>query len=419
MKLPLWLRSLLFFIAFVCVYIPLDILIVHGFASEVPLIEYVIDEQDAFDIAIMGSSHTYSGYDPAIMNDVLVDSNTSNLSIATLSFTHISLLLKDMIAEGKQPEVLVLEMYSFQPAPNSHTQTVFFNGYSNTWRPDNLVQLFNAYPYEEWIYTLFPLIYQHDNWKDNDLLNRNRDHFWKKGTLTQEEIKYTNNLFPNGFRPNPRVISDQEFLQAVSNPANITLETSNVKSFERILEMSAENEIELIFIVAPYPKGFHADYSAMEEIEEKYGIMIHNFNGNAAAYKQFQFLDDGHLNQYGAIQASLELATIIAEETGRELANEKMDAYQQLILNEIKIGKVNHGIQITLVPQIATNAWEVDWLLVDEDGRLLKEQAGSSMDFFIPSAVLQHSGLNLKFTYKQQGLNYAAESNFVLEDLLD
>ncbi len=420
MKLPFWLRSLLFFIAFVCVYIPLDILLVHGFASEVPLIEHVIDEQDTFDIAVMGSSHAYCGYDPRILNEALVDSHTENLSIAALSFEHISLLLKDMIAEEKQPEVLVLEMYSFRQPPNAHTQTVFFNGYSKTWRPDTLVQLFSDYPSKEWIYTLFPLIYQHDNWKNNDLLNRNLDNFWKKDTLTIREIVYTRGLFDNGFRPNPLVISDQEFSQAVSNPVNITLETSNVKSFERILEMSSENEIELIFIIAPYPEGFHADYSAMEEIEEKYGITIHNFNEKAAAYKQLQFLDDDHLNQYGAIQASLELAAIIAEETGRELANENITRFQHLMLSDIMIENIDTSIQLTLIPELPQKEpWDVEWVIFDEEGNQWDIQTVQSLSFSFPSALAYTQGLKLQVTYQQAGLDYPAKVIFNLVDLLD
>ncbi len=419
-RTPFWMRSLLFILTFLFMYRSFSILLTNPFESESYLLENMINEQDSFDIAILSSSHGFCSFDPQIMEQVLPESDIHNLSIANFSIGQVSVVLQQMIEEGKTPNVVVLDMYSFNIGVRFWNQTSFYNTYSKTRQPKYIGKILSLYPLNQWPYVLSPLLYQHENWKSSKQLESNLKNFRNIDDETEKRILADLGYGHEGFRPYKEVVPLNDYLHSLNNPKEISITEDNLIGFERILSICEEYDIQLLAILAPYPKAFYAQNEDLEKLSEQYGVTIYDFNESPDEFNHFQFLDWGHMNTLGAIEGSLLLAESIATETGRELTVESMLPFQQLNLQEIEVEKSENTVQLTLIPELPQEEpWNVEWRIFDEEGNQWKNLTGQSLSFSFPSSLAINPELKLQIIYQQTGLDYPVELIFILKDFLD
>lgn len=414
-KLPLWLRSIVFLLVLVLVYQPVQQLVIHPFVSEVIVAERMIDDHAGFDVLIMSSSHGYCAFDPRILQDTLADSRAYSISIPNLSFAHIALLLQQMETEGKLPEVLVLELFSIASKMENTTQTAFFNAWSHTWQPVYLAQIAQYYSPTFLPYPLIPLVNQHENWKLPDMLADNVGYFNNKQQLAEHEITSHFGYRRSGFRPIATVMTVGEYQESFANPEALLPTDANLVGLQKILELCAAHDIQVILVTAPYPAGTHADFAQVEASLATFGLENHNFNQlYGDDFTRLQYLDANHVNANGAVEASLLLAQIIAQETGRSYLPEGAIPYQALILNEIAVEASGEMTLLTLQPAVENTDWVVDWAALDTEGNLLAAQSQGGMRWSIPTNLLALAGQTVQVTLWLPELDYTVTLNLTL-----
>ncbi len=144
-KFPFWLRSILFLLLFILLYNLVEPIFASIIRPGVFTIEKLIEEQEDFDILIIGNSHASCSFVPEIIDHVLVDTNTLNLSSPNLGVSHAAILLRQIIESGNVPEAVVLEVFSVGSDMNDQLQISFFHDYSKTWQPNNLMWMASYY----------------------------------------------------------------------------------------------------------------------------------------------------------------------------------------------------------------------------------------------------------------------------------
>ena len=405
---PFWFRCLLFILVLGVSYIPIEKAITKPYASEVLMAEKVIAEQDSFDVIILSSSHGFCSFDPAILDALLEDTSTYNLGLPNLTFAHISLLLQQIIEEGKTPKVIVVETYSIRSSMYGTPQISFFNDYSKTWEPNYLVEIASYYPINDLIYPLVPIIFQHENWKSTELIYTNLRRWEDRRVIIEKGIN-TNIGYQNaGFRPFTQIIAIEDYLDALNHPTSFIPTEENLIALERILHIAKENDIQVIFVTAPYPNAINSDFSQFDQVIQQNGLTHYNFNQLFPEhFIPLHYLDQNHLNAHGAVNATILLADILSEETGRELLTEKQADYTRLNLAEIYVEKSGENMVVTLIPADGISEFQVDWQLKTNQDDELMSQTGGGMQFSFPAVLMNLSELDLLFTYQVPGFDYA------------
>ena len=413
--IPLWLRSILFLTLLVLLYLPVQQLVTSPFASEVVIAERMIADHTDFDLLIMSSSRGYCAFDPRILEDTLADTSAYSISIPNLSFAHIALLLQQMEAEDKLPEVLVLELFSLVSKMENHAQTAFFNAYSHTWQPAYLAQISRYYSPAFLPYPLIPLVNQHENWKSPAILAGNLDYFNMKQKLTEYEVTRYFGYRYSGFKPVPNIISAEEYEESSANPQWLLPTEANLIGLRKILEICQAHDIQVILVTAPFPAGTLADTTRVDAALAENGLENHDFNQQfAGQFTRLQYLDNNHVNANGAVKASLMLAEIIAQETGRTFQPAAAAQYQALVLNDVQVEEIGAMTHITLLPTVENADWLVDWALIDAERNLLDAQEQGSLIWSLPTFLFDSAEQAVQVTIHLPERDYAVTLKLTL-----
>ncbi len=135
-----------------------------------------------------------------------------------------------------------------------------------------------------------PLVHHHNNWK--------KIIFSDLGLVNMEK----------GYRSNKNVrpSENKDYMKA-SNKTK-TIPDANMDYLKKIIKLSEENNVKLVFIGLPSQKSWsYAKHKKMEEVSKEFGLEYINLNGNEDLKIDWtQDTKDGgdHLNFYGAKKVS-------------------------------------------------------------------------------------------------------------------
>lgn len=406
-RIPLWLRSLLFLAVFVVLYLAIQPVFSDIDSSQVYLLEQMITDQQDVDVVILGSSHSFCAFDPAIIDSLVADTSTINLSIPNLSVAHSALLLRQMIEQGKTPQLVIVEMFSLQSAMEDTVQTSFFNYYSHTWNPAYLAWIAQYYPPEHLLAPLFPLINQHENWKlPTFLLGNLGPDFWHTSAI-QSAITSNPGYEHDGFRPYPNLVPDNEYNGALNNDHTFAPTEANLRGLEQLIALAERHDIQLLFVLVPYITSQHSDFSQLDAVAEQYNLSMHTIqNPTKAVYDRLDFRDRTHLNVQGAISASVSLSGLLAEALDRPFDSEQAEQYAQLHLDDLTISHTADTYTITISPSTTQTDWMIEWTIEANDEILVAESGHNLTHFRFPKEYLEQEDFILHITLTQGAFPY-------------
>ncbi len=262
---------------------------------------YKREYRNKYDVVFIGNSHAYCTFYPKILWQQ--HGIASHVFASSGQELYVSELYVKETTKNQQPKAIVVEVISASMnngfVLELNNEFSMLNSYSMLPPSvDKLQTLFFAFEEESLVdklYPLFPIVTFHENWKYSDYDNFNAIDF--------EKYQYNNGA----------VLHDIvcEGLQAPQNlPENSAdFSEKSKQSLLNIIDICKENDIELIFTVAPYVISEESQQvmNSVEEIAMANDIPFINYNN---MYDEIgidfsnDFKDEGHLNIYGMEKVS-------------------------------------------------------------------------------------------------------------------
>jgi len=272
-------------------------------------------EKNNIDLAFMGSSHVYRSFDPFFFGEAL-HANVFNLGSPFQNPTITYFLLKEMLRQGHQPNLIVLETYwpvlcgentsynsasyVFHYTPFSLNKIeLFFRAFEF---PSSLRLFSRAFHYRRFVKSIF---YPHsgDDWNCE---------YRGKGFIPCEKIATPTDLMQDDLTTQDHVFN--EF---------------RIKYFEKIIHLARQHQIQVVAVMTPiHPQVFAKveNYSALHQqiatICEHHQVEFLDFNlinQEQSLVNRTDFMDPNHLNLSGAQKINQFLAPFLAEKIRHQL----------------------------------------------------------------------------------------------------
>lgn len=265
-------------------------------------------EKNSIDVLCLGSSHTYSNINPAILWDeygmAAYDFAGSNQPLWNTYY-----YMKEAL-KYQHPELIVLDIYrateyfDYQDEERVAMNT-FGIRYSKDWEESLTVSLEDETVYGDYLlrYPVYHSRYQ--NMKEQDFKRYN-------GDANAENYK--------GFNLNcisTTVFESFPDVSGIRDTGNMTEKTRDY--LERILKLAAEEEIPILLVSAPYMGITEEDkkiFNQVEMLAELYGVNFVDFNEH---YEKIgfdpatDFAENSHLNYYGSEKYTSYLGKYISQ----------------------------------------------------------------------------------------------------------
>ncbi len=304
--------------------------------------EYLL-KNEKYSIIIMGNSHTSYSINPEIINNVMKNGSSLNLSSNGAGIPTIYFYLKKAIDLGQKPDILLIEAYTFR-----------YNDF------DESLPMINNKIYQKSIFDILTLIPIKDHNRSFSFFSEN--YRWKNLFSTIEtnieyrkEIKnieeYEKNEF-KGYIQVEEIVSRESFDNTYQRDAFPIDFEYYEKLILEIMHICEQNDIELLFFRAPTINtlGIHDEYmqhfahtnviefldlndNILNEIDNPRLLFSDSFTNNAG-------MVNSHTNYNGAVYTSLKLAEELQDLGYLEIDQEIYDQYWSELqddLNSIEV----------------------------------------------------------------------------------
>ena len=384
MKKPKPIRLVSFILIFVGVFVYLNRIFAsdNHFNNSIEAFEELSSETN-IDVLFFGSSHSYTAFNPLIINQE-TKTTSFNLGSDGLLVPLTDLIAKEALQKTK-PKLVVLEIYP--PSIKSPTSKKS-KGYQL--RVLDRISHFSISKWEktrrfynpsELIGVYMPLVRNHAEW------DKIKPFKWSKN----ENFNLHNTFFYNGYKGNTfrlnaamtktfKDFRNKKPKAKSTNKKNI-ITSENKKDIDNFIMLSKSHGAEVLLVSAPDLRAnYNWDpkfFTLMQSLSDEHDVMYINLNNyyDQIDLQTVDFKDPSHLNVLGAYKTSKFLGKYIAntydlpnrsyEKNFKELNND----YSAFIEKHIKIQEWNHGIQTeeSFLPNIM-----VDSITLEKQGARLK-----------------------------------------------
>lgn len=290
-----------------------------------PMQMFYKQEKNTIDVLCLGSSHTYTNINPAVLWDEYGIASY-DLAGSNQPFWNSYYYFKEAL-KYQTPELVVLDVYraietqDYQDDARTAMNT-FGLRYSKDWLENLKVSLFPTETYVDYLlrYPIYHSRYQ--ELKERDFKPYN-------GDANRENYK--------GFNLNcisTTVFGEFPDVSGVTEVGEMTEKTEEY--LEKIIELAQENDIPLLLVNAPYIGGVAEDkkiYNQVELIAEMYGVEFIDFNEyymEIGLDLENDFAEASHLNYYGNEKYTRYLGERIVKnyEVSDRRGNAKYDSWE-------------------------------------------------------------------------------------------
>ena len=295
-------------------------------------------ENNSFSIIISGNSHAIYSYKPNILDEISKDDSYLNLSTNGAGIPSIYFYLKNAINKGQQPELILLEAYTFRYNDFDESLPMLM-GYDYVGMAFDILRYL---PPEEHNIA-FSAFFGNYKWK-NLFSNIEKNIEYKN--LIQDIKNYERTKSKGYLYTNEIVEKDayQNSFQIGSFPIDLIY---HEKITQAILTLCKDNNIDIILLRSPAINTLGIQDEDAQKIAEKYQIPYIDLNKNILndiSNPQPLFYDalvnnagmvNSHTNNTGAIYSSLKLAEQLQTLGYIEINQEVYDSYWNQMLTTI------------------------------------------------------------------------------------
>jgi hypothetical protein len=237
-----------------------------------------IKKAEDVDILLLGSSHAYRGFDPRKFEEIYI--TLFNAGSSAQSPIHSELILKRYLNK-LNPKLIIFEVYPGTFGSDGVEASLdFIANDKNDKLSLNLILSQNHLKlYNSFIYAIF---------RDFIGLNKN---------FVEDPIKKYDTYVKGGF-----VMKQMKYYQHRKHePRTWEFRNEQFKALDRIIKLTEEQQIELVFIQAPITQSLysaHTNNREFDKLMQNYGT-YYNFNNLMTLDDSLHFYDAHHLNQHG------------------------------------------------------------------------------------------------------------------------
>ncbi|MFD2098856.1 hypothetical protein [Flagellimonas iocasae] len=269
------------------------------------------DGQEKYDILILGSSRSFTGYNPKIIDSVL-GGNSYNMGTPSQDIAETYYVLKEILCYQK-PKVILLDNFIESLDRNINYYPILSNASFMECDGNKYGLIIKGFGVEGLANEITPILKYKYHLK-NDLTNL----FKGKGKSVSED----ENSWYKGFEINSTIITPKEVMSLGPIP-NLTTTNVDKTKFEyycsKIYQLAEENNAKLIALRTPYPPH-RMEISRGDDVHDYYAefyksknVVFIDFNYTAEpVIKNEDFSDFHHLNIFGANKVTRELCKLIA-----------------------------------------------------------------------------------------------------------
>ena len=276
--------------------------------------EYYRMDDGSIDILFLGSSHAFSTFNTLVINKEL-NLDTYSLSTSSQPIELTYYVLNEAL-KTQNPKMVVLETQCFI---NDLSDTNIHYAIDDMNLSTNKIKAILEYRKDMMGEYIVPLAKHHSNWRDYTALPEEL-----KAAIDRDIVftkyygyKYDENVW--GLIENDYFINNYDIEPLEFN-------SDKKDALERIVNLCEENDIKIVFVMAPFPSGTNVDsHSAyfqmtalkkgLEGYMDKHNIDIIDYNCKIEelGLDTTKFLDSRHVNPLGAMDVSLDFSKYISE----------------------------------------------------------------------------------------------------------
>ncbi|WP_405571294.1 hypothetical protein [Winogradskyella sp. Asnod2-B02-A] len=274
--------------------------------------EAIHQNQNTFDLIFIGTSRSYTSFNPKIIDSAL-QTNSYNMSTSAQDIAETYFALEE-IFEYQKPKYVVLDLF-FQTADDSHD---YFQTFSNSSFFNSTKRKFNLIT--EGYGTTGILNYSIPIVKFKAYIKQDIARLFSGNKQKRKSDVWTKGYLHEGLTVTDAEISDFE---PISNFENTTFSKARfTKYFNKIKELVNANNAKLIGLRAPYPPSRFTLYETDDEgvyfksYMAKENIPFYDlstFKSDKYRYIDQDFADYHHPNYKGAKKASMQFIDIFKD----------------------------------------------------------------------------------------------------------
>ncbi len=274
-----------------------------------------LSKQQDIDVIFYGSSHVYTAFIPIVIDE------EANIVSYNLGSDSQRLPVTNLVFENslKQttPKLAILEIYEPSLIYPTEIKTKGFQlralDFVPNWSIEKMKIMLEIYDSDELLAAYFPIIRNHEKWREVDYFDLNRT-----ATIDKEH-----NYYYNGFLGRDNILVEErekyEYFRnhkGKENISNKTLAVKDIKNIKKFISIANKYQIPILIVTSPYLRANYEDisfFNALTELCKDFETPYLNLNNH---YEDMNlglddFSDPGHLNTHGAIKVSNYLADYI------------------------------------------------------------------------------------------------------------
>lgn len=280
----------------------------------------IVEENKEIDIAMYGSSHVYSSFDPRTI-DSAVQARSFNFGSAAQRIAVTKYVMGESFKKTT-PKVVVIDLYASSiKSPNddeslSHQKQAYnFFGFSF----DKLKSIIEVFPTGQVPEVIFPAFDRKDYRLNFDNIIFNKDYRYKTHELMWEYRGFAGLPFKmtKNKKFDPSLFLDFNATGMVgSAPTKFTKEEE--RNINALIKKAKSQGANVLIVTAPFlPAMVNPEYAAFHEYVDSVSssnnveYIDFNFLGRELNLDFNDFRNPSHLNQFGAKKVSLYLANYI------------------------------------------------------------------------------------------------------------
>jgi len=339
---------------------------------------------NSIDIVFMGNSHNFVAFNPHVIDKIL-NTNSYVVGFDAENIVASYYELKDVL-KFQQPQAVVLETFALDLRRERMIDQGFIYEFLDAGRmTENKIKLIATLLFPDHLPGIFPLFRIRMEWE--------KPCFYLNNLKTQiQGLDNKGDIANSGELIIPIVIPSEEYEESLSLPDLDSLEPypENLDYFNKFLIACYQNHVIPLFVTTPIihidPRTYSETYAPLNKdlISKEYNLEILNFN--QYKFNQLHFYNATHLNAFGSLIASTEMAVDLSERLSIPVNQKRLDYYHTYYFEKFTITQKGNESTITLYPNKPDAPLLYAWKITRDDTIIINTDYQSHNSITFPAS---------------------------------
>jgi len=321
---------------------------------------------DSLDIVFMGNSHNFVAFNPQVIDDIL-NTNSYVVGIDAENIIATYYELKEVL-KSQQPRAVVLETLALDNKQQSMVEKGYIYEFLDAGPlTENKIFLIADLLFQDNLAGLFPLTRERFDWEQPYFYFRSLKYLLDEKEQSEPDIM-------RGVMIIPDIYPTSKYEEYLSNaiPVSQEINPANLDYMHRFLSVCNQNKVLPIFVTVPtlelYPRNYK-EYANI--IARDYNMEILSFNQQN--FQQLHFYNITHVNSFGSLIVSTEMAAKLSHALNIPFDRQKLDYYHSYYFKNFDVSQTDHEAAFTLFPVDRDAPLLYAWRVVFEE-KIIQER---------------------------------------------